>query len=234
MPRAFLALLALLALPLACAAPPHAAAPGRSTAAGSLRLVPREGVTPHGASGSPYADRSLRDVRFVDYAHPGFAVVFLEGRESPGGSAEVAIRASKLSTRLEPAELAVGVGGVLRVRNDTAQPHLLSFPSAGRVQKLAPGEALELRADQVGPQSLFLLDVPGSEATVFAAPGPFSRVARDGQWEIRDVQPGRVRVIGWHARFPAASASLELVSDRVAHLDLEVGVGKAGGSDETN
>lgn len=225
----------LLALVLSCATQPHAPAPGRSTAFGSFRLVPREGVTPGGSGGSPYADRSLRDVEFVDYAHPGFAVVYLDGREAPGGTAELAIRASKLRTRLEPSELAVGAGGALRVRNETEAPHVLSFPSAGRVQKLLPGESLELPLAATGTQALFLLDVPGSEATVFAAPGPFAVVGSDGQWEIRDVEPGRVRVIGWHARFPPTFRWLELAPDGVTHLDLEVGVGHpAETSDETD
>lgn len=222
---------ALLALALACATQPQPPAAGRSTAAGSLRLVPHEGVTPGGSGGSPYADRSLRDVEFVDYAHPGFAVVYLDGREAPGGSAELAIRASRVRTRLEPSQLAVGAGGTLRVRNETDAPHVLSFPSAGRVQRLLPGETLELPLASPGAQSLFLLDVPGSETTVFAAPGPFAVVGDDGRWEIRDVEPGRVRLIGWHARFPPTSHWLELAPDGVSRLDLEVGVGQGGASD---
>lgn len=226
--------LVLLAFALGCATPAAAPAPGRSTASGSLRLIPREGVTPGGAGGSPYADRSLRDVEFVDYTHPGFAVVYLDGRSASGGSAELAIRASKLQTRLEPAELAVGVGGTLRVRNETEAPHILSFPAADRVQRLAPGESLELPLASAGAQSLFLLDVPGSEASVFVAPGPFAVVKADGRWEIGDVEPGRVRVIAWHARFPRTAAWLDLAPDGVAQLDLEVGVGQAGDSDEAD
>lgn len=226
--------IAALLVALACAAPPPGIAPGRSGAAGSLRLVPRAGVTPGSPADSPYADRSLRDVRFVDYAHPGFAVVFLDGRAAPGGVADVAIRASKLWTRLEPAALAVGAGGRLRVRNESAEPHILSFPSASHLQTLAPGESVELRLDKAGPQSLFLLDVRESEATIFAAPGPFALVRSDGSWEIRDVEPGRVRVIAWHTRFPATSAWLELVPGSVARLDLAVGVGRVGSADEAN
>jgi len=227
--------IALLVVVLACATQSHVPAPGRSTAFGSFRLVPREGVTPGGPSGSPYADRSLRNVEFVDYAHPGFAVVYLDGSTAPGGSAELAIRASKLRTRLEPSELAAGVGGTLRVRNETDAPHVLSFPSAGHVQELLPGEALELPLATPGVQAMFLLDVPGSEATVFAAPGPFDVVTSDGRWEIRDVEPGRVRLVGWHARFPPTFRWLDLAAGGVAQLDLEVGVGqRTEASDEPN
>ncbi len=227
--------LALLALVLACATQPEQPAPGRSTLHGSLRLVPHEGVEPSAPGGSPYADRSLRDVQFVDYTHPGFAVVYLDGREAPGGTADLTIRASKLRTRLEPSELAVGAGGTLRVRNETQSAHVLSFPAASRVQTLAPGEACEIPLASAGPQSLFLLDVPGSEADVFAAPGPYAVVANDGRWRIRDAAPGRVRVIAWHARFPPTFRWLDLAPDGVAQLDLEVGVGHpAEASDETD
>jgi hypothetical protein len=218
-------LLAVQLLVLGCAATPGPPAPGRSTVHGSFRLVPREGVTPGGAGGSPYASRALRDVEFVDYAHPGFAVVYLDGQAPPAGSAELSIRSTRLQTRLEPATLALGAGGTLRVRNASAEPHVLSVPGAGRVQKLAPGEALELALD-AGRHAVFLLDVPDGEATVFAAPGPFAVVGDDGRWEIRDVAPGRVHVIAWHARFPGTAHWLELAPDRASALDLEIGVGR--------
>lgn len=224
MQRTTIALLAL-ALAFACATQPAPPAPGRATAWGSLRLVPREGVTPSAPGGSPYADRSLRDVQLVDYAHPGFAVVYLDGREAPGGTAELAIRASKVQTRLEPAQLAVGAGGTLRLRNETEAPHVVSFPAASRVETLAPGAAVEIPVASAGPQSVYLLDVTGSEALLFAAPGPYALVANDGRWEIRDAAPGRVRVVAWHARFPPTFHWLDLVPDGVARLDLEVGVG---------
>jgi hypothetical protein len=227
--------IALLALTLACATGPAPPAPGRCTAYGSLRLVPREGVTPSAPGGSPYADRSLRDVRLVDYAHPGFAVVYLDGREAPRGTADLAIRASKLQTRLEPPQLAIGAGGTLRVRNESQAPHVVSFPAASRVETLAPGQEAEIPIASAGPQSVFLLDVAGSEALLFAAPGPFAVVADDGRWEIRDAAPGRVRLIAWHARFPPTFHWLDLLPDGVARLDLEVGVGHlAETSDEAD
>lgn len=223
-------LLAALLLVWACAAPPPQPAPGRSAVHGSLRLVPREGVTPGGAGGSPYASRALRDVSFVDYAHPGFAVVYLDGQAPPAGSAELSIRATRLKTRLEPAALALGAGGTLRVHNASGAPHVVSVPGAGSVQKLAPGEALELVL-AAGRHAVFLLDVPDGEATVFAAPGPFAVVADDGRWEIRDVAPGRVRVVAWHARFPGTAHWLDLAEGRASALDLEIGVGREEAAD---
>jgi hypothetical protein len=227
----FRSLLAVPLLVLACAGAPEPPAPGRSSIEGTFRLVPREGVTPGGSGSSPYASRALRDVAFVDYAHPGFAVVYLEGRASPAGAGELTIRSTRLQTRLEPSTLALGAGGTVRVHNGSAEPHVVSIPGAARIQRLAPGESVEAPL-AAGRHSVFLLDVPESEAAVFAAPGPFALVAEDGRWAIRDVEPGRVHVVGWHARFPAASHWLELAPGGVARLELAVGVGREG-ADET-
>jgi hypothetical protein len=164
-------------------------------------------------------------VEFVDYAHPGFAVVYLDGRSSTGGTADVAIRASKLRTRIEPHALAVGAGGMLRIRNQTAAAHVLSFPAASLVKRLAPGEELEIPVPTPGRQSLFLLDVPDSEATVFAAPGPFTVVGDDGRFELRDVEPGRLRLIAWHPRFPPAFRWVDLAPGGMVQTDIELGVG---------
>jgi hypothetical protein len=223
-------LLAAPLLLLACASAPEPPAPGRSTVHGSFRLVPREGVTPGGTGGSPYASRALRDVEFVDYAHPGFAVVYLDGQAPPAVGAELSIRSTRLQTRLEPAAAVLGAGGTLRVQNASGEPHVLSVPGAGRVQKLAPGESLELVLG-AGRHAVFLLDVPEGEATVFAAPGPFAVVGDDGRWAIRDVAPGRVHVIAWHARFPGTARWLDLAPDQASVLDLEIGVGREEAAD---
>jgi hypothetical protein len=66
--------------------------PAGSGAYGQLRLVPRAGVIPGRPSDASYGDRRLRDVTFVDYAHPGFAVVWAEGQPSPAGQVEASIR----------------------------------------------------------------------------------------------------------------------------------------------
>lgn len=226
---------AVLLCALGCASAPQATSPDRSTVFGTLKLVPREGVTPvHGGS-SPYADRALRDVEFVDYDHPGFAVVYLDGQAAPGGTSEIAIRASALRTRLEPAQLAAGAGGTLRVRNESTAPHVVSFPSAGRIAELAPGQTLELALGEAGVKELFLLDVPGCEARLFAAPGPFAAVASDGRWEIRNAAPGRAKLVAWHARFPASERWVELAAGQATQVDFEVGVGLDGkASDAAN
>ena len=99
-------------LGLACAAGvPGAPAPGTSQAFGHVRLVPREGVTPGGQGGGSYSDRRLRDVEFVDYTRPGFAVAYAEAASPPGGELVFAIQDWRVSTRIEPENGAVGARG---------------------------------------------------------------------------------------------------------------------------
>ena len=215
----------LAAAALACAtsqAPPPG--PGTGAVQGMLRLVPREGVTPVKPGASAYASRRMADVTFVDYSKPGFAVVYVAEGASPGGAAELAIRTTGVRTRLDPAHAAVGVGGHITVRNDSAAPHVLSAPGIGMLQRLDPGQQVEIPASQAGEQPLYLLDVPRSESVVFVAPGPFTVVAEDGRFQLNGLSPGDHQLKAWHPRFPPAQASLRISDGSIAHLDLDMGV----------
>lgn len=215
------------AFALACASAPPAPAPGRATLVGTFRLVPHHGVKlPAGGAGG-YADPRLRDARLVDYSRPGFAVVYLERGSASTGTARIAARASEFGTRLEPEHAALGADGVLTLANETAAPQVVSIPSLGVVRRLEPGEE---RAQRVaaGAHDVFLLGVD-AQASVFAAPGPFARVAPSGHWELRDLEPGLARVRTWHPRFPAVAREIELVAGRTERLELEVGVDQIEG-----
>jgi hypothetical protein len=220
-------LLAAAALACATQAPPPPIA-GTGTVWGTLRLVPREGVKPVKAGGSPYGDRRMSDVEFVDYSKPGFAVVHLGEGPSPAGSAELAIRTTGVRTRLDPAHVAVGAGGVVVVSNGSGAAHVLSAPAMQLVRRLEPGQQIEIAVPEAGEQSLFLLDVPRSEATVFVSPGPFVVVATDGRFELSGLAPGDHTLLAWHPRFPPARAPLQIAPDSVVHLDLEMGVDQRG------
>jgi hypothetical protein len=219
------AALLLAAGAVACAAAaPSVREPGTGTVWGYLRLVPHEGVAPSHSRGSPYGDRRLRDVALVDYSRPGFAVVYLAEGPSPAGEARLEIRASGVRTRLEPPYAALGLGGALVVENLSDRAHVLSAPGLGLVRRLEPGARLELAPSAAGEQSLFLLDAPRSDATVFVAPGPFAVVSPDGRFELAGLAPGRHELLAWHPRFPPALGALDLRPDSVQRLDLEMGV----------
>jgi hypothetical protein len=166
----------------------------------------------------------MKDVEFVDYSKPGFAVVHLGEGPSPGGSAQLAIRSSGVRTRLDPEHAAVGAGGMLIVSNETGAAHVLSAPSLQLVHWLQPGQQIEIAVPDAGEHSLFLLDVARSEAIVFVSPGPFVVVSADGRFELSGLAPGSHTLLAWHPRFPPARAPLQLAPDSVVQLDIEMGV----------
>jgi len=222
-PRLAGLLLALGALACATGAPAPPGA-GTATAWGYLRLVPHEGVTPTQPGSSPYADRRMRDVEFVDYSKPGFAVVHLDAGPSPGGTAQLVIRTRGVRTQIDPPQAAVGAGGALVVTNASDAAHVLSAPAMGLVRRLEPGEQVELAVPDAGEQSLFLLDVPRCESTLFVSPGSFVVVSADGRFELRGLSPGRHALLAWHPRFPPTRTWLEFAPDSVVRVDLEMGV----------
>jgi hypothetical protein len=217
----------------ACAGAPPPPAPGRSQAWGELRLVPREGVSASSGGGS-YGDRRLRDVELVDYSKPGFAVVYVEEAPAPAGELALRVRADRVGTAIEPAHGAVGAAGRIVVHNESPESHLLSYPAAGVVARLEPGETAELAVPRAGEQGLFLLDVPDAAATVFAAPGPFAVVSSAGRYALRDLAPGRRELRAWHPRFPPAVQPVELAADAAVRVDFELGVGRSEGHEHAH
>jgi hypothetical protein len=219
----------LSALLVSCAAgAPSLAARDRAALYGTLRLAPRQGVTPPSRQADAiYADPRLRDITLVDYSRPGFAVVYLDDGSSPGGSAELSLRSSVRSVRLDPERAALGAGGVLRIRNATDLAHVVSLPGSGIVRRIGPGERFETVLG-AGPHEVIVLDTD-AEAIVFAAPGPLARVRSDGSFELRDLAPGPALVRTWHPRFPSAERRVELGAGEAQRLDLEVGVDLIGG-----
>ena len=218
------ALLATVAA-LACAGAPPA--PGKARVFGTLRLVPHEGA-PHPSSGGAYGSLRMRDANLVDYSKPGFAVVYVAEDAKPGGAATIEVRDTQVDTRLVPDALAIGDGGRITVVNASGKVHIVSYPAAGLVKRLTAGERLEIAVPAAGEQGLFLLDVPETTATLFAAPGRFTVVSTSGEYELRDLEPGAAVLRAWHPRFPPIARPVELAPDASVRVDLEMGVGIAG------
>jgi hypothetical protein len=208
---------------LACAGPPDAPRPDRSSAWGYVELVPPAGAAR--AAGGAYGDRRLRDVRRVDYSKPGFMVVYVEsGVAPPPSELTVGIQGSRTGARLLPHAAALSLPGAVVVRNDDAKLHAISCPKAGIVVSLAPGESARIPLGSSGEHALFLIG--GTEtSTVFAAPGPFSLVAASGRFELENIEPGERRLHVWHPRLPPRSMPLRLEAGRAHRLDVQVGVG---------
>jgi len=219
--------LATLAVGLlcACAGAPPAPGPGRSGAWGYLKLVPREGVDAVVSQPHAYGDRRLEGVEWVDYSKPGFAVVYAEGAPPPSNErAALAIQTSASGTHLEPANAALGVGGELVVENRSGAARVISVPGGGVVRRLAPSESLAVPVATAGEWPVFLLDVPGEKALVFAAPGRYAVVSETGRFALGDLTPGRCRLHAWHPRFPSAATWVELAPDKFSRIDFELRV----------
>ncbi len=223
--RSFAAFGAVALIGLACAATPPPPSHGRGTLFGELRLVPHPGVTMPDASDASYSDRRLRDARIFDYSQPGFAVVYLEGAPAQGERVDLSIRANDFETRMEPRWVALAAGGVVAVRNTTAEPHTVSCPSLSLVARVGAGESLEILVKTAGAHSVFLLDRTQIESGVFAAPGPYAVLTRDPRFELRDVAPGAQQLRAWHPRLPPVTRSVDVAADTVTRMDLEMGVG---------
>jgi hypothetical protein len=215
----------VVALLWACASAPPAPNPGRSGAWGYLKLVPREGVDAVVAAPHAYGDRRLEGVEWVDYSKPGFAVVYAEDVDPPAHErVALAIRTSATGIHLEPGDAALGAGGELVVENRSAAARVVSIPGGGVVRRLAPGESLTITVAAQGEWPVFLLDVPGEKALVFAAPGRYTVVSESGRFALTDLPPGRRRLRAWHPRFPSAATWVDLAPDRLSRVDFELRV----------
>lgn len=221
--RSFLVTLGAVLL-CACVSAPPAPAPGRAGAYGYLRLVPLDGVPTSGAANA-YGDREFEGVSFVDYSKPGFAVVYTEGPARPDDATALAIRAGATGVHFDPPHAAIAAGGAITITNESDASHVVSCPGAGLVKPLAAGESLAIHAATPGEWPIFLLDVAGEEARVFAAPGPYRVVSSSGRYELTDLEPGRAQLRAWHPRFPPASTSVDLAAGAVQRVDLELRVG---------
>ncbi|RIL03944.1 MAG: hypothetical protein DCC71_14600 [Proteobacteria bacterium] len=206
---------------------------GRAGAWGYVRLVPREGVETGGGSRS-YGDREVADAALVDYSKPGFAVVYAEGAAPAATPVRVAIADAATGPAFDPPHAALGAGGAITVANASAAPHVVSCPRAGLVRRLAPGESVEIAARDAGEWPLFLLDAPGEQANVFAAPGAFQVVSAAGRFAFADLAQGAVTLRAWHPRFPPAARAVTLAAGGSTRVDLELRVDRpaqgAGGA----
>jgi hypothetical protein len=225
--------LLVLLLALSCAGPAEPLQPGTSQAWGRLRLVPHEGLDRGGAGSAAYGDRRLRDVELVDYTRPGFAVVYVTQGVVPADGLEIAIRESRLGTRVEPRLGVVGAAGDVVVTNECPAAHVISYPAAGRVLSLDPGARATVRVPRAGPQEIFILDV-GASTTIFAAPGPYDVVSESGRFSLTGLAPGVHELHAWHPRFPPVARSVELIPDTRVQVDLEMGVGRGTGRDHAH
>ena len=211
---------------LACALPSARPDSGRATLEGRVKLVPREGVAPASRDHPLYRSRELRDALLVDYEHPGFAVVYVEGASDDRTPAALVIESSRFGIRMEPEHAVVGTQGTIVVRNATAEPQLLSCPELAVFERVAPGAERVLDAGSTGAKRCVALGHANARSTVFVAPGPHAVISEAGHFTLANLAPGHWRIGVWHPRFPCSMREVELAPDAVQSVTLEIGVGE--------
>jgi hypothetical protein len=217
---------------LACAPALRAPAPGTAGIAGTLQLVPREGVPTQPTPGA-YGDRRLRDVRFVDYSTPGASVVYLYLGSRPGGQAQLAVVEALAGLRLAPDVEVVGAGGAIAIANRTARAVNVSVPARDLVERIEAGGALPLRDLGPGLLEIFLLGTD-RHASVWVTPGPWVRPDADGRFALTDLPPGRYLLRAWHPRLPAWSEEVQLEPGEIRSVEIQLGVGRGEGHHATH
>ena len=173
--RARAAIIAVAPWLAACAPQLGVPEPGRAGVAGTVRLVPREGVPSHSGSGG-YGDRRLHDVRFVDYSKPDSCVVYLDIAAQPGGLAHLAVEESLSGVRLSPSLAVVGVAGEVVVENRASRAVVVSLPAVDRVDRIEAGAELRLRAERPDRSRSLCWDRRARAGRV--SPGPWTRRTR--------------------------------------------------------
>ena len=205
------------------------AIPGTGTLWGYLTLKPRQGVKPGTQDTSGYADRRYRHVEFVNYKNPEFAVIYLDGPPSPTGSANVVLKETRYGPSFNSKHKAVGLKGTIVLKNLDQKTHIFSCPKGKFLQPLASGEEATISVNSSGEYTIFILDNPELESTVFVSPGPFAVVTENRRWELPNQIPGVWTLRTWHPRFPALSRKIDIRKNTVQQIDLEIGVGTLTG-----
>ena len=214
----------VLAIASASCAAPATPAPGTGSVFGSVQVVPRSDLPARVPGAGSYGDRALRDVTFVDYARPGFAVVYVESETPPAIETTLAIRQPGRALRLEPDTGVATTAGAILVTNETGAARIVSDASGDVLRRIAPGETIRIDRPRSGLHRIKLLGEPTRPAEVFVTPGPHARVSERGRFELAGIRPGPVDVHTWHVRFPATVTHARIAAGERLRMDVSLGV----------
>jgi plastocyanin len=202
--------LGLLALLAALAAPLHTAA-GEDAATGSLRGKLRLAV-----EGSKLADAGP----VVAYLEP------LDGATPPPVPASVP-RVNQKDARFSPQFLAIAAGQSVAMPNDDAIYHNVfsySTPNEFDLGLYPAGESRKVTFRHAGVVRTYCSIHESMSGTIFVAPNAYFAVVRPtGEFEIRNVAPGRYRLTTWCERLPAAVREIQVPAGTGAAVELVIG-----------
>lgn len=166
---------------------------------------------------------------FDDRLPAAGAVVFLEG-EAHGGSgpSERAAVVDQVDLRFVPRVVAVVPGTIVAFPNsDPILHNVFSPPAPGPGFDLGtypPGESRSRRFVETGVHVILCNVHPEMVAYVAVVPTPYYAIADSaGEFVIRDVPPGRYRLVVWYGRRASAERDLVVNPEGARGLELELG-----------
>ncbi len=221
--------LAVLCAAAALAAPPPA--PGTARVSGIVTAEAR--VQAKEEADEVYGDRAGAYAPLFDYRHLKDVVVYAEpvstaAAVAPADAppARLTFRPGRNGTAVEPAFLALRVGGELLLRNETGQD--VGVVAGGRsaaslMVRVSSNSSTAVRLRESGPYWLMSPEAPGRSALVFAA-GPYFAVADAAGRYALELPPGDYVVTAWHPRLPPRSSALRIEAGKEPRLDFMLSV----------
>jgi plastocyanin len=138
------------------------------------------------------------------------------------------VKVSQKGAQFAPPLVIVCVGQTVEFPNDEDRPieHNVFSNSPAKTFDLGlykPGESKAVTFDKPGPVAIFCSIHRKMDGTIFVSPTPyFSRVEKDGKYEIRDVPPGHWVLTTWQRRrrFLEAQEGVKVVAGEACVKDV--------------
>jgi plastocyanin len=164
----------------------------------------------------------------VRLADAGPIVAFLEpidGTPAPAVPAETP-KVYQKDARFSPPFLVIAAGQSVSMPNDDAIYHNVfsySAPNDFDLGLYPAGESRTVKFRYPGLVRTYCSIHESMSGTIFVAPTRhFAMVAPSGDFEIRNVAPGRYRLQTWCDRLPAASREIEVRAGHGAPVELRI------------
>jgi hypothetical protein len=196
---------------------------------------PKAGVRPPPSEvrvyDAPAEQRGYGAFEKVDYSNLGDIVVWAEpvGQK---GAAHSGVAA--LSVAIDPREPATGLAAVASVGQRVVLTNRSSRPQ--EIYSVSDGNDFDLGKIPPGRQGTYAIRSPGlievltdssadAAARVYAAPTPWVKLARAGEWvSFNNLPPGPCRLLSWHPRLPGSEITVTLSPNDVTTATIKVGV----------
>jgi len=162
--------------------------------------------------------RSAQRVALAPRSEVGNVVIYLEGmprRPAPPSSREI----RQVNEMFLPRTVAVAVGSEVTFPNGDPFFHnvfSLSKPRTFDLGRYPSGETRSVRFDRPGLVRIFCQIHSHMSASVMVFDHPwFTTPDEDGAFLLPDVPPGLTRLVAWHERLGATTATVDVIPGRV-------------------